>query len=45
MEQQTVEVRFKGELVGNYSDYGATYTLYRLPYDMYVVHIDKGDES
>jgi hypothetical protein len=45
MEQQTVEVRFKGELVGSYSEYGATYTLYRVPDDMYVVHIDKGDES
>ncbi len=45
MEQQAVEVKFRGELVGSHSDDRATYTLYRVPDDMYVVHVDKGEES
>jgi hypothetical protein len=45
VEQQTVEVKFRGELVGSHTDSSATYTLYRVPDDMYVVHVDKGEES
>jgi hypothetical protein len=45
MEQQTVEVKFRGEPVGSYSDDGTTYTLYRVPDGMYVVHVDRGEES
>ena len=45
MEQQTVEVKFQGELVGSHSDDRATYALYRVPDDMYVVYVDKGEES
>ncbi len=45
MEQQTVEVKFQGQEVGSYTDSSATYTLYRVPDDMYVVHVDKGEES
>ena len=44
LEQQVVEVRFQGEVVGTHSDEGATYTLYRVPGDVYVVHVDKGEE-
>ncbi len=47
MEQQTVEVRFQGELVGGcvWDEAGATYTLYRVPGDVYVVHVTKQEES
>ena len=45
MEQQTVEIKFQGELVGSHTDAGATYTLYLVPGDLYVVHVDKGEES
>ncbi len=45
MEQQTVEVKFRGELIGSYSDDGTTYSLYRVPDGMYVVHVDRGEES
>jgi hypothetical protein len=53
MEQQTVEVKFEGEQVGSYTDNNntttTTYTLYSLPNsapdDLYVVHVDEGDES
>ena len=45
MEQQTVEVRFQGEEVGSHTDLSATYTLYRVPGDLYVVHVDKGEEA
>jgi hypothetical protein len=45
MEQQTVEVTFQGEQVGTYNDQDTTYTLYRVPHDLYVVHVDEGDES
>jgi hypothetical protein len=31
MEQQTVEVRFQGEVVGSHTGSSATYTLYRCP--------------
>jgi hypothetical protein len=45
MEQQIVEVKFQGEQVGTHTDSSATYTLYRVPGDLYVVHVDKGEES
>jgi len=45
MSQQTVEVKFQGEQVGSYTDKNTTYTLYSLPDDLYVVHVDEGDES
>ncbi len=45
MSQQTVEVKFEGEQVGNHTDKNATYTLYSVPDDLYVVHVDGGDES
>jgi hypothetical protein len=46
-EQQTVEVRFQGELVGScvWDDAGTTYTLYRVPGDVYVVHVTRQEES
>ncbi len=37
MEQQVVEVRFQGEVVSTHADDGATYTLYRVPGDVYIV--------
>jgi hypothetical protein len=46
MSKQTVEVKFEGEQLGNYTDKYATYTLYSVvPGDLYVVHVDEGDES
>ena len=42
---QTVEVKFQGEQVGSHTDKNATYTLYSVPDDKYVVHVDEGDES
>jgi hypothetical protein len=45
MSRQTVEVKFEGEEVGSYTDKNSTYTLYSLPGDLYVVHVDDGDES
>jgi hypothetical protein len=45
MEQQTVEVTFQGEQVGSHPDKNTTYTLYSLGDDLYVVHVDEGDES
>jgi hypothetical protein len=49
MEQQTVEIKFHGERVGSHTDKSTTYTLYSVPDsvpdDLYVVHVDKGDES
>jgi hypothetical protein len=45
MSQQTVKVQFQGEQVGSYTDKNTTYTLYSLPDDLYVVHVDEGDES
>ena len=45
MEQQTVEVRFQGEEIRSHSDSSATYTLYRVPGDMYVVYVDEGEEA
>ena len=49
MGQQTVEIKFQGEQVGSHADKDATFTLYSVPDsvpdDLYVVHVDKGDES
>jgi hypothetical protein len=45
MEQQNVEVRFQGEVVGSHTDSSATYTLYRVPGDMYIVYVDEGEEA
>ena len=48
MGQQTVEVTFQGEQVASHTDKNTTYTLYSVPSvsdDLYVVHVDEGDES
>jgi hypothetical protein len=45
LEQQIVEVRFQGEVVATHSDEGATYTLYRVPGEVYVVYVDKGEQE
>jgi hypothetical protein len=45
VSQQTVEVKFKGEQLGSHTDNNTTYTLYSVPDDLYVVHVDEGDES
>jgi hypothetical protein len=49
MEHQTVQVKFQGEQIGSHSDTNTTYTLYgvpdSVPDDLYVVHVDEGDES
>ena len=41
MQEQIVEIAFWGEMVGGYvwDVVGATYTLYRLPGDRYLVHV------
>ena len=51
MGQQTVEVTFQGEQIGSHTDKkNTTYTLYSVAPDsvaddLYVVHVDEGDES
>ena len=50
MEHQTVEIKFQGEQLGSYTDNNTTYTLYSVapdsvPDDVYIVHVDEGDES
>ena len=45
MGRQSVEVRFQGEEVGSHSDSSATYTLYRVPGDMFVVYVEEGEEA
>ena len=45
IEQQTVEVTFQGEQVGSHTDKNTTYTLYSVDDDLYMVHVDEGDES
>ena len=45
MEQQIVEVGFQGEEVGSHTDSSVTYTLYRVPGDVYVVYVDQGEEA
>jgi hypothetical protein len=49
-EQQTAEIKFQGEQLGSHTDKDTTYTLYSVapdsvPDDVYVVHVDEGDES
>ena len=41
---QTVEVKFRDEKVGSLTDKD-THTLYRVPGDAYVAHVDEGEES
>jgi hypothetical protein len=45
MERQTVEVTFQGEWIGSHTEKDTTCTLYSVADDLYVVHVDKGDES
>ena len=45
MGQQAVEVKFQGEQVGSHTDKNTTCTLYSVGDDLYVVHVDEGDES
>jgi hypothetical protein len=50
MEQQSVEIKFEGEQLGSHTDKDTTYTLYSVAPDsvadeVYVVHVDEGDES
>ena len=50
MEQQTAEIKFHGEQLGSHTDKNTTYTLYSVAADsvaddVYVVHVDEGDES
>ncbi len=45
MGQQTVEIRFQGEKVGSHTDKAATYALYCVADDLYVVHVEEGDAS
>jgi hypothetical protein len=45
MSKQTVEVKFEGAQVGSYTDNNTTYTLYSVPGNLYVVHVDEVDES
>ena len=45
MEQLTVDVQFEGEQVGSHTDKDTTYTLYSVGGDLYVVHVDAGDEK
>ena len=50
MEQQSVEIKFQGEQLGSQTENNTTYTLYSVapdsvPDDVYVVHVDEGDES
>jgi hypothetical protein len=42
---RTVEVKFEGEQVGSHTDDNTTSTLYSVADDLYVVHVDEGDES
>lgn len=42
---QTVEVKFRDEKVGSLTDKDTTRTLYSVPRDAYVVHVDEGEES
>ena len=45
MEHQSVEVQFEGEQVGSLTDKDTTYTLYNVGDDLYMVHVDAGDEK
>ena len=37
--------QFQGEKVGSLTDKDATYTLYSVADDLYVVHVEEGEES
>ena len=45
MEQLSVEVQFEGKQVGSHTDKDTTYTLYNVGGDLYMVHVDAGDEK
>ena len=45
MEQLSVEVQFEGEQVGSHTDKDTAYTLYNVGGDLYMVHVDAGDEK
>jgi hypothetical protein len=45
VEQLSVEVQFEGEQVGSYTDKDTAYTLYNVGGDLYMVHVDTGDEK
>ena len=45
MGQQAIEIKFEGEQVGSHTDKNTTCTLYSVGDDLYVVHVDEGDES
>jgi pantothenate kinase len=45
VEQLSVEVHFEGEQVGSHTEKDTTYTLYNVGGDLYMVHVDAGDEK
>jgi hypothetical protein len=45
VSKQSVEVKFRGEKVGSYTENDTAHTLYSAPGDLYVVHVDEDDES
>jgi hypothetical protein len=45
VSQRTVKVKFQGEQIGSHADKDTTYTLYSVGGDLYVVHVDEGNES
>ena len=45
MEQLNVEVQFEGEQVGSHTEKDTAYTLYNVGGDLYMVHVDTGDEK
>ena len=45
MEQLSVEVHFEGEQLGSHTEKDTTYTLYNVGGDLYMVHVDAGDEK
>jgi hypothetical protein len=45
MEQLSVEVHFEGEQVGSHTEKDTTYTLYSVGGNLYMVHVDAGDEK
>jgi hypothetical protein len=44
-EEQTVAVRFPGEVISTYRSAVAVYTLFRTPEGLYRVHTDDGDQA
>jgi hypothetical protein len=45
VEQLSVEVHFEGEQVGSHTEKDTTYTLYNVGGDLYMVHVDAGEEK